>query len=322
MYALLAICLSLSPTKIDESIASAMREKYGEQYGKMVRGGEASLPAFEELFTYASPKFLSLSSPPYDRPDLLPKYTASSSPSENPSAHHLSLFVADIKGQLAAPTLRSFLRLYTTLGADKLAGFMGTDEEEVVESLMVLKGAMKEVRRTEGEGGLLEGRDVLLGDLDFALDNVHFPLYLSSLPKETDLCDREFCTGPRRDCRDQAGSGVRRLLLAPRREASQPLRPSPSIPSTQLRLGPTRHKRLGTSSRTRRRYRSSGRKERRSGGCCRSGKAKVSGVCSGRIDRGCEHWEDLGERGERCSDGESGRDDGSVIFGHLARGSW
>lgn len=172
MYALLAICLSLSPTKVDESIASAMRDKYGEQYGKMVRGGEPSLAAYEELFTYASPKYLSLSSPPYDQPDLLPKYTPASSPSENPSAHHLSLFLADIKSQLAAPTLRSFLRLYTTLGADKLAGLMGQDEEEVVESLMVLKGAMKSVRRTEGEGGLLEGREVLLGDLDFALDNV------------------------------------------------------------------------------------------------------------------------------------------------------
>lgn len=172
MYALLAICLALSPTKVDESIASTMREKYGEQYGKMVRGGEASLAIFEELFTYASPKYLSLSAPPYDQPDLLPKYTAASSPSENPSAHHLTLFVADIKAQLAAPTLRSFLRLYASLGTDKLAGFMGAEEEEVVESLMVLKGLMKSVRRTEGEGGLLEGREVLLGDLDFALDNV------------------------------------------------------------------------------------------------------------------------------------------------------
>lgn len=172
MYALLAICLALSPTKVDESIASAMREKYGEAYGKMVRGGEASLPAFQELFTYASPKFLSLSSPPYDQPDLLPKYTAENSPSENPSAHHLQLFIADIKGQLAAPTLRSFLRLYTTLGADKLAGFMGLDEEDVVESLMVLKGSMKSVRRNEGEGGLLDGKEVLLGDLDFAIDGV------------------------------------------------------------------------------------------------------------------------------------------------------
>lgn len=172
MYALLAMCQALNPSKIDESIAVTMREKYSEQYGKMIRGGEASLSAFEELFTFASPKFLSLSSPPYDRPELLPQYVASSSPSESPVHHHLHIFLADIKTQLPAPSLRSFLKLYTTLGVTKLAGFLGVDEEEVLESLMVLKGSMRSVRRSDGDGGLLEGKEVALGDLDFAIDDV------------------------------------------------------------------------------------------------------------------------------------------------------
>lgn len=171
MYALLAMCQALNPSKIDESIAASMREKYSEQYGKMIRGGEDSLKAFEELFAYASPKFLSLSSPPYDRPELLPQYVASSSPSESPSTHHLNLFLADIQTQLPAPSLRSFLKLYTTLGVSKLAGFLGVDEEEVLESLMVLKGSMRSLRRSDGDGGLLEGKEVALGDLDFGIDD-------------------------------------------------------------------------------------------------------------------------------------------------------
>ncbi|KAH9813974.1 RNA polymerase I-associated factor PAF67-domain-containing protein [Melampsora americana] len=171
MYALLAMCQALNPSKIDESIAATMREKYSDQYGKMTRGGEDGLKAFEELFAYASPKFLSLSSPPYDRPELLPQYVASSSPSESPSTHHLNLFLADIQTQLPAPSLRSFLKLYTTLGVSKLAGFLGVDEEEVLESLMVLKGSMRSLRRSDGDGGLLEGKEVALGDLDFGIDD-------------------------------------------------------------------------------------------------------------------------------------------------------
>ncbi|KAI8443734.1 eukaryotic translation initiation factor 3 subunit 6 [Phakopsora pachyrhizi] len=170
MYALLAICQSLCPSKIDESITSTMKEKHSEQYSKMIQGGEASLAAFEELFTFASPKFLSLSSPPYDRPELLPQYIATSSPSENPSAHHLGIFLADIKTQLPTPTLRSFLKLYTTLGVNKLAGFLGVDEEEVLESLMVLKGSMRSLKRSDGDYGLLEGREVALDEMDFAID--------------------------------------------------------------------------------------------------------------------------------------------------------
>ncbi|KNZ62371.1 eukaryotic translation initiation factor 3 subunit L [Puccinia sorghi] len=170
MYALLAICQAISPSKIDESISNTMKEKYGEQFSKMLSGGDASLASFQELFTFASPKFLSLSSPPYDRPELLPQYVASSSPSENPSAHHLKLFLSDIQTQLPTPSLRSFLKLYTTLSISKLAGFLGVDEEEVLESLMVLKASMRSVRRSDGDYGLIEGKEVALGDMDFAID--------------------------------------------------------------------------------------------------------------------------------------------------------
>ncbi|KAI7955780.1 hypothetical protein MJO29_007179 [Puccinia striiformis f. sp. tritici] len=186
MYALLAICQAISPSKIDESISSTMKEKYGEQLIKMLSGGEASLASFQELFTYASPKFLSLSSPPYDRPELLPQYVASSSPSENPSAHHLKLFLSDIQTQLPTPSLRSFLKLYTTLSINKLAGFLGVDEEEVLESLMVLKASMRSVRRSDNDYGLIEGKEVALGDMDFAIDGVS---------TQHEQCDRAINTG-------------------------------------------------------------------------------------------------------------------------------
>lgn len=39
MYALMAICQALCPSKMDEGISTAMKEKFGDQYAKMVRGG-------------------------------------------------------------------------------------------------------------------------------------------------------------------------------------------------------------------------------------------------------------------------------------------
>jgi translation initiation factor 3 subunit L len=58
MYALLAICVALCPTRLDESIHSQLREKYGEQLFKMQKGDEAAA-VFEELWQYACPKFIS-----------------------------------------------------------------------------------------------------------------------------------------------------------------------------------------------------------------------------------------------------------------------
>ncbi|KAI9603714.1 hypothetical protein H4Q26_003313 [Puccinia striiformis f. sp. tritici PST-130] len=133
MYALLAICQAISPSKIDESISSTMKEKYGEQLIKMLSGGEASLASFQELFTYASPKFLS----------------CLHRPTTDPSCY--------------LNTSRVVVLLYTTLSINKLAGFLGVDEEEVLESLMVLKASMRSVRRSDNDYGLIEGKEVALG---------------------------------------------------------------------------------------------------------------------------------------------------------------
>ena len=58
MYALLAICCALCPTRLDENVQTAMREKYGEQYSKMTKGDDDALNAYQELFLYACPKFI------------------------------------------------------------------------------------------------------------------------------------------------------------------------------------------------------------------------------------------------------------------------
>lgn len=82
MYALLAICLTLHPQRIDESILSQLKDKYGDRMNKMQKGcvqpsppplGIHSRPypdtpapslaprdkgEFGDMFTFACPKFL------------------------------------------------------------------------------------------------------------------------------------------------------------------------------------------------------------------------------------------------------------------------
>jgi translation initiation factor 3 subunit L len=64
MYALLAMCVSLCPTRLDDTVQTALRDKQGEHLLKMQQGIEG-LPSFQELFLFACPKFISLKAPDY-----------------------------------------------------------------------------------------------------------------------------------------------------------------------------------------------------------------------------------------------------------------
>ena len=70
MYALLAICLSLCPqTKlVEETVNSQLREKYGEKLSRMQRYDDEAFVLYDELFSYACPKFITPSAPNYDEP--------------------------------------------------------------------------------------------------------------------------------------------------------------------------------------------------------------------------------------------------------------
>lgn len=91
----------------------------------------------------------------------------------------------------AVPTLRGFLKLYASVGASKLAGFLDEGEEEMVQRLMAVKAGSRCVGRVGGVGGeggqgggggsLLDGEMMATSDLDFVIDDVRsfspsFPL--------------------------------------------------------------------------------------------------------------------------------------------------
>jgi translation initiation factor 3 subunit L len=163
MLALIAICVAFHPTRLDDTIHTALREKYGDQLLKLQRGGPDSLPVFEELFRTACPKFMSPIPPDFDKPEA----------NIDPIDHHLSVFMEEVKTNMWSPTVKSYLRLYTTMDLKKLAGFLDVQPEELRSWLLVSKQRTKQLRWTEN--GLLEGEPVNVSDLDYALqgDLIH-----------------------------------------------------------------------------------------------------------------------------------------------------
>ncbi|SPC60792.1 related to eIF3l - translation initiation factor 3 subunit L [Ustilago sp. UG-2017b] len=168
MYALLSTACALCPTRLDENIQTQMQEKYGDQFNKMTKRGAEGLAAFEELFLYACPKFITGNSPPYHDEEALAEYKEDKTGFPDPTQHQLRVFLSDVKTQLSNANVRSFLRLYTTLGTDKLASFLEIDEEELVEMMMVMKNSTRSLKWSSGS--LLEGEVVNTSDLDFVID--------------------------------------------------------------------------------------------------------------------------------------------------------
>jgi len=170
MYALLAIALTLHPTRIDESVHSQLKEKFGEKMAKMAKGEHAE---FEEAFRFACPKFLSPVPPNYDLPG--------GNSGKEPYLQQLNVFKDEVAQQIALPTIRSYLKLYTTMPIPKLAAFMEIKAPEddpdrdptrdLKTLLLAFKHKMKNVVWTKGSGASgLEGELQSSSEVDFYID--------------------------------------------------------------------------------------------------------------------------------------------------------
>jgi translation initiation factor 3 subunit L len=160
MYALIAICVAFHPTRLDDTIHTALREKYGEQFNRMQRGGPESLPLFEEMFRVACPKFIAPTPPDFDNPQV----------NIDPLEHHLAIFMDEVKNNMWSPTVKSYLKLYTTMDLKKLAGFLEVEPDKLRSWLLVNKQRSRQMRWSEN--GLLDGDVVNSSDLDYALQGV------------------------------------------------------------------------------------------------------------------------------------------------------
>lgn len=158
MFHLLAICLVLHPQYIDESLQHALRDKnYHEKMYKMQMG---DMNEFESCFQFACPKFLSSMPPSLNDPEEAYRDCV-----RDAINHQTKVFKDEVMQQKMLPTIRSYLKLYTTLPLSKLAMFMsssGADEDinvqkevsSLIINLLCFKHKMKNVVWTKGLSGL------------------------------------------------------------------------------------------------------------------------------------------------------------------------
>lgn len=156
MYALLLICLALCPQPIDDFLVKAIREKHQEKQDRLFRGEEL---CFEELFSYACPKFVTAA-----LPENLEKFNQN-------EAHQrqFSLFLQEVKQQKFLPTIRSYMKLYTTIKTSKLAQLCEMDEEGILDQLLCVVHKTRQMVCQPG-GGPLSGDLQLCSEVEFFLD--------------------------------------------------------------------------------------------------------------------------------------------------------
>lgn len=170
IYGLLAICLSLSPQRVDENIHAVLRDKYADKQTRMQRGDDQSLPSFEEIFTFCCPKFINAAAPNFalvlEDPVQYPPLNY------NQEALRLQtkLFLQEVQQQLQNATIRSYLKLYTTIGTEKLAEFLEEKDEKAFKALLLcFKHKSRSLQWQSGP--LLSGELTYQSDVDFTADN-------------------------------------------------------------------------------------------------------------------------------------------------------
>jgi len=168
MYALLAILVSLCPSKrIDEHINNVLRQEHSDKVAAMQRDPE-------QLFSYACPKFVS---------PVLPKFE------ENEDTLHQTLgplplqragFMREIHQQALLSTIQSYLKLYSSIGLEKLVGLLEKklDREYIRQVLLCFTHKTRQLQWQSGMTpiqGQIESSTHLefwmQGDMIFIVDN-------------------------------------------------------------------------------------------------------------------------------------------------------
>ncbi|CAN0419361.1 unnamed protein product [Ascophyllum nodosum] len=157
----MTIATSLAPgAKIDDQMQAKMQDTHRDKLAKMATGDES---AFRDLFSWASPKFVC------------------SVGSREFCDMQTQLFMEEARQQLLFPQIRSYLKLYTTIGLDKISRFNDMDEEQFSAQLVSMKhkaqGELATYRRMDwtmsGDASLLEGKPALALDFNyFVEDNI------------------------------------------------------------------------------------------------------------------------------------------------------
>ncbi|ODV64565.1 uncharacterized protein ASCRUDRAFT_30425, partial [Ascoidea rubescens DSM 1968] len=181
MYALLTICIGLSPTRIDDILHQHIKQKFGEQLSQILKTNDfnKTVQVYEELFKFGFPRFISISFPNFTNPQL----------NTDALALHLKVFMIKVTNSVFNNLLRTYLSLYSTMELKKLLNFLVSDKDIKIDNLDQLRSILlsfklnnRQVRWVDHESSsaqnnenlentLLEGSISNVNDFDINLKN-------------------------------------------------------------------------------------------------------------------------------------------------------
>jgi len=163
MYALLAILLHFCPKRIDEHINNILRQDHATKVLPMQSRDSEDIRETEQNFSYGCPKFVSPAPPNYD--DELSLHMNA------PLSLQRKLFVKEINQQTPLPTIRSYLKLYSTIDVDNLANLLQKKHDKDTLRTYLLRFIYKN-RQLQWSTGMKpnEGNWASSTNLDFYID--------------------------------------------------------------------------------------------------------------------------------------------------------
>jgi len=164
MFALLMICHSMCPVRIEDSLLTHIKDKFQDKLQGLQRGEES---AFEDIFTVSCPKFVSPAVPDFEDTQSLLQ--------NEPFRRQLELFKQEVRAQAAVPSIRNNLKFYSAIPLAKLSQLTQQDGEDLVamnNNLMCAKHKQHQVVKNAGvQESPLDGLRSYQGDIDFYVDN-------------------------------------------------------------------------------------------------------------------------------------------------------
>mmetsp|Transcript_16343 Transcript_16343/g.26627 ORF Transcript_16343/g.26627 Transcript_16343/m.26627 type:complete len:520 (+) Transcript_16343:179-1738(+) len=152
---LTAISTSLSPgIRVDQQVHHIVLEKHGDNSTNLSRRDDAT---FEKLFNHACPKFIVPGTPNFA--DIVNRHQ---------DAYRLQLrwFLYEVRQRQSLPTVRSYLKLYTSIPISKLAKFCDMPQEKFREYLLSLKFSSNQIVHEDGTAPL-DGKSRIVNDVHF-----------------------------------------------------------------------------------------------------------------------------------------------------------
>ena len=153
MYAMIAIIMSLIPGQqylLDDSVSLALHQKYSDKLNRMSTG---EVRVFDELFSYACPKFIA---------------SATGDNEDAYKAQH-ARFLEAVAAHAVIPNLREFLKMYASIKLDVLSTLMEVSTDNLKVGLQAFEQGYS-VKEWRGGASALDGEDVYCGDMRISLE--------------------------------------------------------------------------------------------------------------------------------------------------------